>query len=43
MLPQEKRKMKRSPVAWIPIAILVVGIIAGVFVIGRNGPIKLKK
>lgn len=43
MFTQDKRKMKRSPVAWIPLAIIAAGIIAGVFMIGRNGPIKLKK
>jgi hypothetical protein len=43
MFPKEKRKMKRSPVAWIPIMILAISMIAIIFAIGRNGPIKLKK
>jgi hypothetical protein len=45
MFPQEKKTMKRSPVAWIPIVIIAVGMIAGVSMIllDRNGPMKLKR
>ena len=42
MFPQEERKMKRSPIAWIPIAILAAGIIVGIFTIIRERPMKLK-
>jgi len=42
MFPQEKKTMKRSPVAWIPITIIAVSMVAIIVMISRNGQMKLK-